>query len=649
MKHNQEAPELYFEQPFPADINQDAPDLDFEQHFPTDINWTEHIPKYAEWYRSVRLSQRSVQQIPPKEKSDEVTKMHVQFADEQSYRRSVVEPESIDGFSDHYSDMSVSTDTDFEYRSSDIYPADFFVETNLQPPEKISDRKSSPKISKLYYESGFDWLASEDLLVKSTKAELEEKERERSERFKNEVTAVPMNVVWKEEARKEAKRQHRCNLCIWITAGLVIVAAIGGVLAFVFLSGAIDQYVQTPTTTIQPIPTPSPTPTSDTTPTASRPLGTQWIQHTDVLKGVKAGDNFGQSIAYSRNGRVVAVGADQHTTGGRQGDSRGYVKVFESNNEGGSSQLGQTLLGDSSWDQAGFSVGLSDDGMILAVGFHGNMDYGFFTGKVKIYDYDADSKTWEQVGDDLVGDVAHDNFGYSVSLSSDGFTIAVGARSDTVGFVRVFTFSPSNDKWLQKGNDLAGDTEGCSFGEVDLAGDGDRLVCRNVADVRAFEYSNYYWKQLGYDIGLSVTGDESGKRMVISSDGTRIAVVDGQGRLRVFVLENGDWRQEGRSLAEDRNSDSSYASVSINSFGTVVALGIPNFEMAGGKAGMGMVIVYSFDGRYWEQLGDILVGTSENEGFGRSVALSADARFLAIGAFDDVNGNSGYVGIFELE
>ena len=47
------------------------------------------------------------------------------------------------------------------------------------------------------------------------------------------------------------------------------------------------------------------------------------------------------------------------------------------------------------------------------------------SGHVRIYDYNGTA--WVQVGGDIDMEAADDNSGYSVSLSSDGSVVAIGA------------------------------------------------------------------------------------------------------------------------------------------------------------------------------------------------------------------------------
>ena len=67
------------------------------------------------------------------------------------------------------------------------------------------------------------------------------------------------------------------------------------------------------------------------------------------------------------------------------------------------------------------------------------------------------SYAWDKLGDDIDGEAADDNSGYSVSLSSDGTTVAIGAINndsnstnvnDNMGHVRVYRYD--NSAWTAR-------------------------------------------------------------------------------------------------------------------------------------------------------------------------------------------------------
>ena len=89
-------------------------------------------------------------------------------------------------------------------------------------------------------------------------------------------------------------------------------------------------------------------------------------------------------------------------------------------------QLGDAIEGEAQSDQFGYSVSLSSDGTIVAISGRLNDDAASDSGHVRVYEWDGIS--WNQLGDDIDGEAANDYFGSSVSLSSDGTVVAIGAR-----------------------------------------------------------------------------------------------------------------------------------------------------------------------------------------------------------------------------
>ena len=97
--------------------------------------------------------------------------------------------------------------------------------------------------------------------------------------------------------------------------------------------------------------------------------------------------------------------------------------------------------GEAASDMSGYSVSMSNDGTTVAIGSRGGDGNGSSAGLVRIYQFENDS--WLQVGDDIDGEAADDSSGMSVSMSSDGNTVAIGARynddnGSNAGHVRVY-------------------------------------------------------------------------------------------------------------------------------------------------------------------------------------------------------------------
>lgn len=82
---------------------------------------------------------------------------------------------------------------------------------------------------------------------------------------------------------------------------------------------------------------------------------------------------------------------------------------------------GQQLDGNDINNNFGYNLSLSSNGLILAVGAY---RYDSNKGQVKVYEWDGTN--WIQKGQPLDGDVNGSYFGSCVSLSSNGLILAVG-------------------------------------------------------------------------------------------------------------------------------------------------------------------------------------------------------------------------------
>ena len=169
--------------------------------------------------------------------------------------------------------------------------------------------------------------------------------------------------------------------------------------------------------------------------------GSSWSQMGSDINGVGQTDMFGRAVSLSDNGLILAIGALYHDG---NGDNSGVVQVYEFI---GSSwqQLGSDLHGEAAGDNFGTSVSLSSDGGILAVGARYYDNGGVQnSGHVRVYSYDGSS--WIQIGGDINGEASQNMSGWSVSLSDRGNIVSIGAYyNDGItgvdsGHVRVYAY-----------------------------------------------------------------------------------------------------------------------------------------------------------------------------------------------------------------
>ena len=343
------------------------------------------------------------------------------------------------------------------------------------------------------------------------------------------------------------------------------------------------------------------------------------------IDGKAAGDNFGYSVSLSSDGSRLAIGGDLDmvnlfTATPSGSKSTGYVRVYDYNGSAWA-QVGGDINAQTTYDYFGASVSLSSDGSKLAIGapgYDGNSNYSV-VGNVRIFQYQVISgtATWTQLGPSIVGEAAADTSGWNVSLSSDGSRVAISG-------------------WNNDGNGT------------------------NSGHVRVFQYQvisgTATWTQLGADIDGEAADDSFGTGLSLSSDGSRVAIGapanDGNGsnsgHVRIYQYNKSAWVQVGGDIDGEAADDRSGSNVSLSSDGSRVAIAAPLND--GNGSNSGHVRIYDFNGSAWVQVGGDIDGEAADDRSGRTLSLSSDGSRVAIGApANDGNGfDSGHVRIYDF-
>ena len=137
--------------------------------------------------------------------------------------------------------------------------------------------------------------------------------------------------------------------------------------------------------------------------------------------------------------------------------------------------MGGDINGEAAGDYSGESVSLSSDGNVVAIGAPRNFENGYYSGHVRVYTWDSSNFIWLQMGDDIDGEApAYDYSGGSVSLSSNGNVVAIGAAGNdgngtSSGHTRVYKWDSSDLTWHQMGGDINGEVAA-------LSSDGDTVA-----------------------------------------------------------------------------------------------------------------------------------------------------------------------------
>ena len=285
-------------------------------------------------------------------------------------------------------------------------------------------------------------------------------------------------------------------------------------------------------------------------------IGGTWTQLGQDIEAENADDNCGMSVSLNGDGNIVAIGSPRNDG---NGSNSGHVRIFQYT--GGSwTQIGADIDGEYAGDRSGDPnrVSLNNSGNIVAIGSSNNFGGGTDAGHVRIFQYTGGS--WTQIGADIDGEAENDFLGTSVNLSNDGNILAIGAAEydpfgGTFGNGYVQVYQNTGGAWTQIGDDIVGEAYGDRFGlSLSLSSDGSIVaIGAPVNDgngnasghVRVYQNTGGTWAQIGEDIDGEAPGDDSGSAVSLSDDGSVVAIgaylndgINGveSGHVRVFDL-----------------------------------------------------------------------------------------------------------------
>ena len=150
-----------------------------------------------------------------------------------------------------------------------------------------------------------------------------------------------------------------------------------------------------------------------------------------ILGDIESGASGG-SIDLNADGTKIVIGADACGAA----ETQGTAKVYEFTG-GNWVQLGSQISGTNPISCFADSVAINDEGNRIVIGDPAQGPNGL----TRVFE--LESNTWNQVGDDILGEAQGDLSGRSVTMSADGARIAMGANVNSDGApgggqVRVF-------------------------------------------------------------------------------------------------------------------------------------------------------------------------------------------------------------------
>jgi hypothetical protein len=393
--------------------------------------------------------------------------------------------------------------------------------------------------------------------------------------------------------------------------------------------------------------------------------------------------HIGNAVAVSGDGNTIAVGAQHESSSarginGNQNDDSAYnagaVYVFVRSGATWAQQAYVKASNSGSGDHFGNAVALSADGNTMAVaafwessgatGVDGNQTDNSIPQSGAVYVFTRSGATWTQqaylkasnTGRAGEGDTPGegDQFGFSVALSGDGTTLAVGA--------------PSEDSNAGGINGNQHDDSASSAGAVYL-----------------FTRTGTTWTQHAYlksDTPTNFTlGDQFGYSVALNGDGTTLAVgvydeagsgrtvnapIDtgrnGAGAVYVFRRQGTTWSREAYLKTWNAEGGDSWGvSVAVSDDGNTLAVGsidedclCPGLVHAPSDVGAtdqkantsaGAAAIFVRSGATWMQQAYLKPSNpGEGDWFGVRLALSGDGRTLVVGAQNEDSGARGVNG-----
>jgi len=400
---------------------------------------------------------------------------------------------------------------------------------------------------------------------------------------------------------------------------------------------------------------------------------------------------FGHAVSISEDGSTIAVGAYGTNS------SEGAVYIFTESGGTWSYQAKLTASDGATSDTFGRHIDITSDGNTIAIGA-ANDDDNSTSASGSVYIFTRSGSTWSQ-RDKITAETnigTNDKFGWRVSISNDGNTLAVAtdnAAGSTDNQFYVFTYDEGSSSWSQEAEITYGDALAAA-GSTDLeitvvdtafgnyptiSGDGNTISVAapfekdptetyRAGAVYIFTRSNGTWqfkRRLTDEVLTRARDYYFGENTRLSNDGTHllapswIETVNSQtlaGRLYIFEARAKPFWEDG-SLTETLTEPSGNyydtgtgfgASATLSGFGDYAVIGATSFDEDPFNQNAGRSYIFKRSGSTWSQQAELQVQAgpdSTAEQMGHSSAISYNGDTVAISQHNE-DAQKGTVQVF---
>ena len=355
--------------------------------------------------------------------------------------------------------------------------------------------------------------------------------------------------------------------------------------------------------------------------------GTSWSSVFEVYGETKQA-YVGSSVALSADGNLFVVGGRGYTIDGGTAPALGRCRIYERTGDG-QYELKDSIIGADTREELGWSSSISYDGSKVACGGKGGkmLDLGK-SGVARVWDRGSLKQSEVVPRGERFASVDDVNFGSSVSLSSDGSSLVVGATSMYAsGAVQIF------------GTGLQ--TSSSSTGVPLPTTDEDKTESTDSPSISAVVTSS--------PTSAPTTDTKSSTMPTSSSIPSAIPTVFDP-LLDLEQLDNFSSPYRMSRFLEGKAPESFFGfSSSVSADMSFLAVGAPNAPNENGDR-TGAVFLYSMDVSDIEsapELLQVIYGSNADDEFGNDVQLSDDGSRLVVGSRSE-NEQQGAIRMYNL-
>ena len=243
----------------------------------------------------------------------------------------------------------------------------------------------------------------------------------------------------------------------------------------------------------------------------------------------------------------------------------------------------------------------------------------------------------------------NDKFGSSVSLSSDGETLVVGASDDNNKNGSVYIYKWNGNTWaVTKLIASDGSNEAYFGNSVSVSAYGNTLVVGALGDnnftgsVYVFRWNGSTWTETkltasdGGDLdifGDSVSVSADSNTLVVGAPGDNNNYND-SGSVYVFRWNGSTWAETKLTASDGGKLDIFGDSVSVSADSNTLVVGASGDNNNYNDSGS--VYVFRWNGNTWAETKLTASDGQEEAYFGHSVSISSDGKTLVVGAYHDI-------------